>query len=164
MSSYAKLSLQQKMNQASYLKRWRQARKKPFISILDKDILPPKKIYTKRLKSESESDETENAGENDCKNAGENDGENDCENDGENDCESDDDMITTIYRKSPELKALDASLKDKLNRMGFDTTEKVANVFQIFLHVNAKYGIPAMEHRNPKRLEEFYSTAILNLG
>ena len=82
----------------------------------------------------------------------------------ESESESDDDMISTLYEKTPQLKALDNQLKNKLERLGFNTTEKVSKVFQTFLHINQKYGIPPLEERNPKRMEEFYSSAILNLG
>ena len=86
------------------------------------------------------------------------------ESESESDTDTDDEMISTLYEKSPQLKALDNQLKNKLERLGFDTTEKVSKVFQTFLNINQKYGIPPLEERNPKRLEEFYSTAILNLG
>ena len=142
-SVYSKLTIKQKADRYAYLKKWRQTRrKKPFVSILDREVIPQIKQYKKREIVEIVEEDLEVSEDEDLP-----------KSDSESESESDDEMISTLYKKSPHLKALDAQLKSKLERLGFDTTEKVSKVFQPFLHINQKYGIPPLEERNPKRME-----------
>ena len=151
-SVYSKLTIKQKADRYAYLKKWRQARKKkPFVSILDREVIPPIKQYKKREIVEIVEEDLEVSEDEDLPKS-------------DSESESDDEMISTLYEKTPQLKALDKQLKNKLERLGFDTTEKVSKVFNTFLNINQRYGIPPLEDRTPKRLEDFYSTAILNLG
>ena len=150
MSSYSKLTIQQKANQASYLKRWRQARRKPFVSILDLEVLPPIRTYKKR--EVIEHVENDDMDEDTDDNASVMTDITDCS------------LIGTTYKKTPHLKELDNALREKLYDKGYDTQDKVANLFSTLLNVNKRYGLPILEQRSEPRLEQFYKDTIINLG
>ena len=150
MSSYSKLTIQQKANQASYLKRWRQARRKPFVSILDLEVLPPIRTYKKREVIEHvENDDMDDDMRDDQSVASD-----------ITDCS----LIGTTYKKNENLKDLDTQLRETLDATGYDTEQKIRGLFSTLLNVNPKYGLPRIEERNEKRLEQFYKDTIINLG
>lgn len=73
-------------------------------------------------------------------------------------------MIGTTYKKNRDLKDLDTKLREKLLNTGYDSQEKVANLFSTLLNVNPKYGLPILENRTEPRLEQFYKDTLINLG
>ena len=73
-------------------------------------------------------------------------------------------LIGTTYKKNRHLKELDTELKDTLFSKGFDTQDKVAAVFSTLRDVNPRYGLPILEQRSERRLEDFYKDTITNLG
>ena len=91
-SVYSKLTIKQKADRYAYLKKWRQARnKKPFVSILDREVIPPIKQYKKREIVEIVEEDLEVSEDEDLP-----------KSDSESESESDDEMISTLYEKTPQ--------------------------------------------------------------
>ena len=162
-SVYSKLTVKQKADRYAYLIKWRKARVKPFVSILDKEIIPPVKAYKKReKKAESQADDT--VSEMDFDENADDDADADADDNQSvisemTDCS----LINTPYHKTTHLKQLDTRLKDCLFSKGFDSQEKISGVFNTLRNVNPKYGLPVLEQRSERRLTEFYNSTIENL-
>ena len=73
-------------------------------------------------------------------------------------------LIGTIYKKTPHLKELDTALREKLYYKGYDTHDKISNLFTTLLNVAPRYGLPVLNQRTEPRIEQFYKDTLINLG
>ena len=147
----AELKEQRRLKYNEYHKRYyhKRVKSKPFVSVLDMENPPPKRVYN-RTKIDDETD----------------DGFDDDTDDNASvmtditNCS----LIGTTYKKTPHLKRLDTQLREKLYEKGYDTQDKVANLFTTLRNVNSRYGLPILEQRIEPRIEQFYKDTIVNLG
>ena len=147
----AELKEQRRLKYNEYHKRYyhKRVKKAPFVSVLDMENPPPKRVYKKRenvsMISEPESDESD-------------------DNASVMSDTTDVSLIGTIYKKTPHLKELDTALREKLYEKGYDTQDKVANLFTTLRNVAPRYGLPVLNQRTEPRIEQFYKDTIINLG
>ena len=145
----AELKEQRRLKYNEYHKRYYHTRvkSKPFVSVLDMENPPPKRVYKKKdsMISEPESDESD-------------------DNASVMSDTTDVSLIGTIYKKTPHLKELDTALREKLYYKGYDTQDKVANLFTTLRNVAPRYGLPVLNQRTEPRIEQFYKDTIINLG
>ena len=73
-------------------------------------------------------------------------------------------LIGTTYKKNTDLKRLDTKLREKLYNTGYDSQDRISNLFTTLRNVNPKYGLPILEQRTEPRLEQFYKDTLINLG
>ena len=153
------LKKQRRLKYNEYHKKYyhKRVKKAPFISVLDMTNPPPKKVYNRKSQVEdetvSEMDDSFDA-----------DADDDCfENESVVSDITDCSLIQTPYNKPRHLKQLDTRLKETLFEKGFNSQERISEVFSTLRNVNPKYGLPVLEQRNERRLTEFYNSTIENL-
>ena len=72
-------------------------------------------------------------------------------------------LIQTQYDKPIHIKQLDTRLKKTLFDKGFDTQERISEVFATLRDINYRYALPQLNDRNERRLTDFYNSTIENL-
>ena len=148
------LRTQRRLKYNEYHKRYyhKRVKSKPFVSVLDMENPPAKRVYKRENKANDNDDETED----------EFDGDTDDNQSIMSDI-TDCSLINTTYDKSSHLKSLDSQLKETLFNKGFNSQESIANVFSTLRNANPRYGLPVLEQRTERRLSDFYKDTIENL-
>ena len=149
------LRTQRRLKYNEYHKRYyhKRVKSKPFVSVLDIENPPPKRVYKRKNTNANDIDDETDDGF---------DGDNDDADSVVSDI-TDCSLINTPYHKPSHLKHLDSQLKDTLFNKGFTTQESIANVFSTLRNVNQRYGLPILEQRTERRLAEFYNNTLENL-
>ena len=151
------LKKQRRLKYNEYHKKYyhKRVKKAPFVSVLDMEQPPPKRVYNRKSQDETVSDMDDSFDE---------DADDDADDNQSvvsdiTDCS----LIQTPYDKPRHLKQLDSQLKETLFNKGFDSQEKISGVFNTLRDINYKYALPVLEQRNERRLTDFYQSTIENL-